>query len=53
MSGESGVFLILAGFFLGTLAMLNILGISRFIKLAEWPEHGWVFAVAVGCCRIR
>ena len=27
------VFLLLAGIFLGTLAMLNILGISRFIKL--------------------
>ena len=27
------VFLILAGIFLGTLAMLNILGISRFINL--------------------
>ena len=27
------VFLILAGLFVGTLAMLNILGISRFIKL--------------------
>ena len=28
--------------------MLNILGISRFIKLAEWSDRGWVFAVAVG-----
>ena len=44
------VFLVLAGLFLGTLAMLNILGISRFIKIAQWPpgEDGWVFAVAVG-----
>lgn len=49
------VFLILAGFFLGTLAMLNILGISRFIKLyeivmAKGTGHEWhlVFAVAVG-----
>ena len=31
--------------------MLNILGVSRFIKLAQWPPEGddaWVFAVAVG-----
>lgn len=47
------VFLVLAGLFLGTLAMLNILGISRFVKLFE---HDFdpatpgvtVFAVAVG-----
>ena len=48
------VFLILAGLFLGTLAMLNILGISRFIKLAEFEmgsgDEAWTlgFAVAVG-----
>jgi hypothetical protein len=45
------VFLILAGLFLGTLAMLNILGISRFIKLAEITTGGGtplVFAIAVG-----
>ncbi|MEX0655673.1 MAG: queuosine precursor transporter [Phycisphaeraceae bacterium] len=51
------VFLILAGLFLGTLAMLNILGISRFIVFASWSEGvGWQwgtwgeisFAVAVG-----
>ncbi len=42
------VFLILAGLFLGTLAMLNILGVSRFIKIGDWPEYGVVFAVAVG-----
>ena len=40
------VFLILAGLFVGTLAMLNILGISRFIKLFSISE--WTFAVAVG-----
>ena len=28
------VFLILSGFFLGTLALLNVLGISRFIDLS-------------------
>jgi uncharacterized integral membrane protein (TIGR00697 family) len=48
------VFLILAGLFIGTLAMLNILGISRFIKLGEMTvgegEHEWeiAFAIAVG-----
>ena len=36
------VFLILAGIFLGTLAMLNILGISRFIKLFEIQTSGGV-----------
>ena len=45
------VFLIFAGIFLGTLAMLNILGISRFIKLFETETAGGfplVFAIAVG-----
>ena len=45
------VFLILAGLFLGTLAMLNILGISRFIKLGELTSGDGstlVFAIAVG-----
>ena len=45
------VFLIFAGIFLGTLAMLNILGISRFIKLFEIEAAGGVplvFAIAVG-----
>lgn len=52
------LFLVFAGIFLGTLAMLNILGITRFIKLFEIigpngePEVVWgvplVFAVAVG-----
>ncbi len=51
------VFLVMAGLFLGTLAMLNILGITRFIVLAGYgPETGlvwgkpaaWTFAVAVG-----
>lgn len=48
------VFLVMAGLFLGTLTMLNILGVSRFIKLGsmtmgEGPDT-WelVFAVAVG-----
>jgi len=44
------VFLLLAGIFLGTLAFLNILGISRFLRIGEigsGPE-AWVFAVAVG-----
>jgi uncharacterized integral membrane protein (TIGR00697 family) len=54
------VFLILAGLFLGTLAMLNILGIARFWAIlaldpdgtwAWWrfPEPGgWAFIVAIG-----
>ena len=47
------VFLVFAGLFLGTLAMLNILGISRFIKLFEIDfdpsdPGATVFAVAVG-----
>lgn len=51
------VFLIFAGLFLGTLAMLNILGITRFLVIASWSEQGGIqwgqwgkvsFAVAVG-----
>jgi uncharacterized integral membrane protein (TIGR00697 family) len=45
------VFLVFAGLFLGTLAMLNILGISRFIKLASFETADGLeinFAVAVG-----
>jgi uncharacterized PurR-regulated membrane protein YhhQ (DUF165 family) len=51
------VFLVFAGLFLGTLAMLNILGISRFIVFASWNEDGGLawgqwgkisFAVAIG-----
>ena len=45
------VFLIFAGFFLGTLAMLNILGITRFIKLLEIHTASGtplVFAIAIG-----
>ena len=61
---RENVFLVLAGLFLGTLAMLNILGISRFIVLASWGDvagqdawqwgvpnfhkNAWIFAVAVG-----
>lgn len=49
---REGVFLLFAGLFLGTLAMLNILGISRFIKLWEYDFDGngipTAFAVAVG-----
>ena len=49
------VFLVLAGIFLGSMTMLNILGISRFIKLYEFSmelESGKtfpvIFAIAVG-----
>lgn len=45
---RESVFLLLAGVFLGTLAMLNILGITRFIKLYDAPAWGLTFAVAVG-----
>jgi uncharacterized PurR-regulated membrane protein YhhQ (DUF165 family) len=56
------VFLVLAGLFLATLAMLNILGISRFLVIASqseptgWNWFAWLppdvqgltFAIAVG-----
>ncbi|MGP1272658.1 MAG: queuosine precursor transporter [Phycisphaerales bacterium] len=47
------LFLLFAGLFLGTLAMLNILGITRFIKLFEIDfdaatPGATAFAVAVG-----
>jgi len=43
------VFLVLAGLFLGTLAMLNLLGITRFVDLG-FEVAGWrvPFVVAVG-----
>jgi uncharacterized PurR-regulated membrane protein YhhQ (DUF165 family) len=40
------VFLLLAGVFLGSLTMLNLIGITRFIKLGSW--EGYTFAVAAG-----
>jgi len=46
------VFLVLAGLFLGSLAMLNILGITRFLNLAFMIEGSdrWAYplAIAVG-----
>jgi len=44
------IFLVFAGLFLGTLAMLNILGITRFIRFGTVTWAGWdfTFAVAVG-----
>lgn len=50
---RESLFLLLAGLFLGTLAMLNILGITRFIKLLEIDfdsatPGSTVFAVAIG-----
>ena len=45
------VFLVLAGLFLATLAMLNIVGVSRFIDLSfEIPLVGWrvPMVVAIG-----
>jgi hypothetical protein len=44
-------FLVLAGLFLGSLTMLNVLGVTRFIRLLEIPRGSGsplVFAVAVG-----
>ncbi|MCH2225095.1 MAG: queuosine precursor transporter [Crocinitomicaceae bacterium] len=45
-------FLILAGMFLGSLTMLNILGVSRFIDLSSWigisEESSFRFSLAVG-----
>jgi hypothetical protein len=45
-------FLALAGLFLGSLTMLNILGVSRFIDLSHWlgiPENSPLrFSLAVG-----
>lgn len=46
------VFLILAGLFLGTLALLNVMGISRFIDLSKYlgiPDDSPIrFSLAVG-----
>ncbi|XOV68827.1 MAG: queuosine precursor transporter [Fluviicola sp.] len=46
------VFLLIAGIFLGSLAMLNILGVSRFIDLSSWfgisDESSIRFSVAIG-----
>ena len=40
------VFLVLAGLFLGTLGMLNILGLTRFLELGHIGS--WPIVVAVG-----
>lgn len=46
------VFLLIAGVFLGSLAMLNILGVSRFIDLSDWlgisDDSSIRFSVAIG-----
>ena len=39
-------FLVLAGLFLGTMGMLNILGLTRFLQLGQ--IGGWPVVVAVG-----
>lgn len=41
------VFLVLSGLFLGTLGMLNILGISRFVNVFEWGNLAITVAVGV------
>ena len=43
---RDGVFLVLAGLFLGTLGMLNILGLTRFLQLGSIGN--WPIVVAVG-----
>jgi uncharacterized integral membrane protein (TIGR00697 family) len=43
---RDGVFLVLAGLFLGTLGMLNILGLTRFLQLGVIGN--WPIVVAVG-----
>ncbi len=40
------IFMLLSGLFLGTLGMLNILGISRFVNIFSY--HGLTITVAVG-----
>ena len=40
------MFLVLAGLFLGTLGMLNILGLTRFLQLGSIGS--WPIVVAVG-----
>lgn len=46
------VFLILSGIFLGSLVMLNILGVSRFIDLSHWvgisENSDITFSLAIG-----
>ena len=43
---RDGVFLVLAGLFLGTLGMLNVLGLTRFLQLGVIGS--WPVVVAVG-----
>ena len=43
---RDGVFLVLAGLFLGTLGMLNILGLTRFLQFGSLGS--WPIVVAVG-----
>ncbi|MBD1917779.1 MULTISPECIES: queuosine precursor transporter [Cyanophyceae] len=44
---REAVFLVLGGLFLGTLGMLNILGISRFINIFTWGDFAVTVAVGV------
>jgi len=46
---REGVFLVFAGLFLGSLAMLNILGITRFLNLAWFVEGSteWKYKIAI------
>ncbi|MGD1950455.1 MAG: queuosine precursor transporter [Leptolyngbyaceae cyanobacterium] len=42
---RTAVFLVLSGLFLGTLGMLNILGISRFVKIFTWNDVAVTVAI--------
>lgn len=41
------VFLVLSGLFLGTLSLLNVLGISRFVNVFVWGDFAVTVAVGV------
>ncbi len=43
------VFLLLAGVFIGTLAMLNIIGITKFLVLFTIPWPAWLSPEWLGC----
>ncbi|MGB3135791.1 MAG: queuosine precursor transporter [Nodosilinea sp.] len=44
---REAAFLVLSGLFLGTLGMLNILGISRFVTVFTWGDFAVTVAVGV------
>ena len=46
-SRREWVFLVLSGLFLGTLSLLNVLGISRFVNVFVWGDFAVTVAVGV------